>query len=70
MDNRKFEAFKPYPKGEPENPMSEEELAEKFRKLVSGVAGAEKAGGLARCLDKVEKLDHIRTLVEKLNHFD
>jgi 2-methylcitrate dehydratase PrpD len=69
-DNRKFEAFKTYPKGEPENPMSEEELAEKFRKLVSRIAGAQKAEELVMCLDRIEQLDHISTLVEKLNHFD
>ncbi len=70
MDNRKFEAFKPYPKGEPENPMSEEELAEKFKRLISAVAGSKKADKLAAILERMEDLNSLDELVEGIRSFD
>ena len=70
MDNRKFEAFKSYPKGEPENPMSEEELAEKFKRLISAVAGSKKADKLAAILERLEDLNSLNELAEGIRSFD
>ena len=69
-DGRRFQAFKRYPKGEPENPLSEEELVEKFRRLVTGVIGANKAEELAMLFERLEKLDNIEELVEKIRYLD
>jgi len=66
MDSRKFQVFKRYPRGEPENPLSEEELAEKFKRLVSGVVGHQGAEDLAMYLERLEGIDNINKLVKKI----
>jgi len=65
-EGKRFEVFKRYPKGEPENPMSEEELARKFMKLVAPVVGSKKADDLAGTIDKLETFDRVGQLVRQL----
>jgi 2-methylcitrate dehydratase PrpD len=69
-DGRKFQTMKLYPKGEPENPMSEVELTEKFNRLVSGVVGSKRADDLAKTIEKLEALDDIGQLIEKIEVLD
>ncbi|MBW1612614.1 MAG: MmgE/PrpD family protein [Deltaproteobacteria bacterium] len=67
-DGRKFQTFKRYPKGEPENPLTEEELSDKFKKLVTEVVGVKRAEELAMLIDRLEKLDNIEGLIEKISY--
>jgi len=67
-DGRKFETFKRYPKGEPQNPLSEQELSSKFMRLARGVVGPNKAEDIARCLSNLEGLAAVNELVEKISY--
>jgi len=54
VDGRKFESWVPFPKGDPENPMTETELNDKFRMLVTPVMGEKKTESLLELLTKLE----------------
>mgnify|MGYP001074945098 CR=1 FL=1 len=69
-DSRKFQVFKRYPRGEPENPLSEKELTEKFNKLVSDVVGAVIADELRMILEKLENLNNMDEFVGKIRYLD
>jgi 2-methylcitrate dehydratase PrpD len=69
QDGRKFQTFIQRPKGDPENPHTEDELKEKFMKLVSQMIGTRRAEDLYMCLEKIEKLDNVKELVEKIRYF-
>jgi 2-methylcitrate dehydratase PrpD len=49
-DGRQFEKFVRHPKGDPENPLTWDEMAAKFRSLAGGVLSAERCGEI---LDRV-----------------
>jgi len=68
-DGRKFKTFKRYPKGEPENPMAEWELIDKFKRLTSEVMGPERTGELVNIVGEIEKLENVNYLIEKVAHF-
>jgi 2-methylcitrate dehydratase PrpD len=53
-DSKKYETLKRYPRGEPQNPLSEEELAGKFRKLAAKALASDEIELLSRCLDRLE----------------
>lgn len=61
---KKFETFVPFPKGSPENPLTEEELRNKFWQLTTKAIGIDKAEGLSRCLDNLESLNDINQMVD------
>jgi len=65
-DGREFETWVPHPRGAPENPLSEEELSGKFRKLATRAIGADRTEDLSQCLDGLEDLADINQLVETL----
>ncbi|MFB0506384.1 MAG: MmgE/PrpD family protein [Thermodesulfobacteriota bacterium] len=51
-----------YPKGDPQNPFSQEEVSEKFLRLTKGILPMEKASSLLSRilrLEEVERLDHL-----------
>ena len=64
----KFKTFQRYPWGEPQNPLSEEDLKEKFRKLATGALGVEKTEELIKCVSRLEDLSSINELLEKVAH--
>ena len=66
-DGREFETFVGYPRGSPQNPLSEEELVGKFRKLATRAVGAERTEDLIKCLNELENLGNINKLVEKVS---
>jgi 2-methylcitrate dehydratase PrpD len=68
-DGGEFETFVGYPRGSPQNPLSEEELVGKFRKLATRAVGDERTKDLVKCLDKLENLSNIDKLVEKVSLF-
>ena len=68
-DGREFETFVGYPRGSPQNPLSEEELVGKFRKLATRAVGTERTEGLIKCLNELENLGNINKLIEKVSLF-
>ena len=55
-----------FARGTPENPMSDDEIRAKFRRLASGRAGAERAEQIARLVTELEQHDHLDDLFELL----
>lgn len=67
-DGRKLETFINYPRGAPENPLSEDELSTKFRKLATMTLGSDKTESLIKCLNRLEDLDDVNELVKMLSN--
>ena len=68
-DGREFSEFTDSPKGDPVlNPMTRDEILEKFRANVSfsGTISEKKAEQVLALLAKLEKLDSVDTMVELL----
>ena len=65
----KFTTTVEYPRGNPENPLSDAELADKFHWLTVGVVGEERCTQLREVIDHLEQLDSMRPLT-KLLAFD
>ncbi len=61
-----FTTLVEYPKGNPENPMSDAELVEKFRSLAVDVAGEERAVAVERAVDRLDQMEDVRDLTEHL----
>jgi 2-methylcitrate dehydratase PrpD len=55
-DGRSFERFSPYRKGDPEAPLTDAELEEKFDELAAPVIGAERAAALLAKLWRLDRL--------------
>jgi 2-methylcitrate dehydratase PrpD len=55
-DGRKLEHFQPYRKGDPELPLTDEELNDKFTELAEPVLGKAAAASLLKQLWDTEKL--------------
>jgi 2-methylcitrate dehydratase len=64
---RKFECFKSYPKGEPENPLSEEELYQKYFKLATEQISPERAEELKGLIDRLERLDGVEAIIKTID---
>ncbi|UCG63549.1 MAG: MmgE/PrpD family protein [Deltaproteobacteria bacterium] len=63
-DGSEYETFVTTPKGDPANPLTEEELSGKFRKLAGLVLGAERTEELFHCLQRLEELESLDELVK------
>jgi len=66
-DGKRLEAFTEYPKGERENPLSAEELEQKFMRLASFVLDKQQVIRLLRAVENLEQLDNIQELSELLH---
>jgi 2-methylcitrate dehydratase PrpD len=55
-----------YPRGNPENPLSDAELAEKFRSLTAEVVGEERSAEMEVAVDHLEQMDNVKRLAELL----
>ena len=55
-----------YPRGNPENPLSDAELAEKFLWLAVDAVGEEKSRELMDAVERLEQMDNVRELAELL----
>jgi len=67
-DGKKLETFVSTPKGEPQNPLSEEELRTKFKRLAAMAMGSDEVEDLDKCLVSLEDLSSIEELLERLSH--
>lgn len=62
-NNKEYEVFVPNPKGDPENPMSYDELSEKFHSLTDSLIGRKRAQVLIERVRNLEQMKNIRELL-------
>jgi 2-methylcitrate dehydratase PrpD len=65
-DGKEYKSHIDYPKGDPENPVSKEELEEKFRVLAGKAIGKDKIDALLSCIWNLENLESVRNLTKFL----
>lgn len=65
-DGRKESLLMKYPKGDPEEPMSFAEIAEKGHRMTDRLIGAEKYDCLAELTDRLEDVQNIRKAIEEI----
>jgi 2-methylcitrate dehydratase PrpD len=63
-DGSEFETFVGYPRGAPENPLSEDELSGKFLELATLAIGSERAQETLNRLNSLEDIDAVSTIVK------
>ena len=63
---QKVSGYIEYPKGEPDNPMTEKELVAQYKDLAAGMIGEEKAERLLDLVFSLEKLESIGKVIECL----
>jgi len=66
-DGREFKCRIDIPKGEPENPMTKEEVIDKFVILAEPVIGNSKAQEVIEIIDKLEQIKNLNELTEMLS---
>ena len=67
-DGNEYSQYVKYPKGEPENDMSREELKEKFVTLTTRLLTQEKANTIIETIDEIEKLQDVRELTSLFSY--
>ena len=65
-DGRRIREIVPFSKGLPENPMSADELKEKFHSLVDPILPAGRPGEIIDAVDNVEKIKNVNELAQLL----
>jgi 2-methylcitrate dehydratase len=65
-DGRRFEKSLDYPKGDPRNPLSDEEIAGKFAALAEGIAGPGDVERMQAAIGRTEEWSDIRELTAEL----
>jgi 2-methylcitrate dehydratase len=65
-DGRELEKELDYPKGDPRNPLTDNEIAGKFAALAEGIATPEDVDRMRSAVDRTEKYDDVRELVSEL----
>jgi 2-methylcitrate dehydratase PrpD len=66
MDGRNIKQIVPFSKGLPENPLSKDEVREKFHSLVDSVLPDGRAGEIVNVVDKIQNVGNIDDLVKLL----
>lgn len=66
-DGKSYKSRIEYPKGDPENPVSQKELEEKFRVLAGNALSKDKIDDLLSCIWDLENLKSIRDLTRLLS---
>ena len=65
-DGRRFEAHVDYPKGDPENPVSMEELVDKFKSLTERLFSRKKREKIVGILQRLEDMENIAKVADLL----
>ncbi len=65
-DGRSFEKQLDYPKGDPRNPLTDEELTGKFAALAVGIASAEDVDRMHHAVNTTETYDDVREFMSEL----
>jgi 2-methylcitrate dehydratase PrpD len=63
-DGRKFESHVDYPRGDPENPVSTEEIVDKFNVLTEGLIGSKVRKKIIEELKRCEEIDNIARIAD------
>jgi 2-methylcitrate dehydratase PrpD len=61
-----FETLVEYPKGNPENPLSDAEMEAKFARLTAEIVGKTRSRELKEMIEQLDRLDDIRRLTKLL----
>lgn len=61
-DGTRYQGFRPTPKGDPANPLSFDELEQKFRSMAEAVLPEEKIQGLTEMIRHVDDLDDFQKM--------
>lgn len=67
-DGRKLESLINHAWGAPENPLSEDELGSKFKKLTRMAIGPDRTEDLLSCLNRLEELKSVNELLKIVGH--
>ncbi len=65
-DGREFEKKLDYPKGDPRNPLTDDEIAGKFSALAEGIAKPDDVERMRAAVNSTEEFDDIRHLMSEL----
>jgi 2-methylcitrate dehydratase len=65
-DGRELEKRLDYPKGDPRNPLTDDEISGKFKALAEGVATAEDVARMQAAIKRTEEFDDVRELMQEL----
>ena len=65
-DGREFEKELDYPKGDPRNPLTNDEISGKFNALAEGIATAEDVERMQDAIGRTESFDDVRELMAQL----
>jgi len=65
-DGKEYSEYVKYPKGEPENDLTTDELNEKFKMLSTRILTEKRANKIIEAVNKLEKLEDIRKLTKLL----
>jgi 2-methylcitrate dehydratase len=65
-DGRRFEEQLDYPKGDPRNPLSDDEISGKFAALAQGVATPEDVERMQAAVNRCDEYDDVRELMAQL----
>jgi 2-methylcitrate dehydratase len=65
-DGRELQKELDYPKGDPRNPLTDDEIAGKFKALAEGIATPEDVERMRAAVNSTEKYDDVRELMSKL----
>ena len=66
-DGRTVRSDLTYPKGDPENPVTWEEMREKFNTLSAPVIGSQRQREIIAAIDSLEQMDDVRQLASLLS---
>lgn len=65
-DGRKFQAHVDYPKGDPENPATTEEVLKKFHSLTENIYDQDRRAGIVREVNRLEKVEDMAAIGDLL----
>jgi 2-methylcitrate dehydratase PrpD len=65
-DGKTFTSRIEYPKGDPENPLSWEDIQDKFLNMVSTVYSTKQANNIIGCVVNLEKIENVSSVLEDL----
>ncbi|MGD8439928.1 MAG: MmgE/PrpD family protein [Holophagae bacterium] len=66
VDGRELSEQLDYPKGDPRNPLTDDEIAGKFAALADGVASSQDVERMRAAIDRTEEFDDVRELMAQL----
>ena len=65
-DGREVTRELDYPKGDPRNPLTNDEISGKFKALAEGIATAEDVERMQAAINRTEEFDDVRELMGQL----